>query len=69
MRRRERRPELLWEDFEATYAKAGEKYRGKEVTEKIVTQWITNYGSQLHKFSATNPKYKHLLNDNDSLLH
>lgn len=61
--------ELLWEDFEATYAKAGEKYRGKNVTEKIVTQWITNYGEHLHEFLATNPKYKHLLNDEDHLLH
>ncbi|MGD6796303.1 YfhJ family protein [Metabacillus sp. JX24] len=61
--------ELLWDDFETTYAKAGEKYRGKNMTEKIVTQWIVNYGDKLHQFLATNPKYSHLLNDNDGMLH
>jgi len=50
--------ELLWEDFETTYAKAGRKYRGKEVTEQIVRQWIQNYGEKLHEFIAVNPKYK-----------
>ncbi len=38
--------ELVWEDFEATYAKAGYEYKGKEVTEKVVRQWITTYGSK-----------------------
>ncbi|KEZ48011.1 MULTISPECIES: YfhJ family protein [Metabacillus] len=61
--------ELLWDDFETTYAKAGEKYRGKNMTEKIVTQWIVNYGDKLHQFLATNPKYSHLLNDSDGMLH
>ena len=53
--------ELLWGDFEATYAKAGHKYMGSEMTEKVVRQWIEQYGSQLHEFVARNPKYKHLL--------
>jgi len=53
--------ELLWEDFETTYAKAGRTYRGPNVTERIVRQWIDNYGSRLHEFAATNPKYAHLL--------
>lgn len=61
--------ELLWDDFETTYAKAGEKYRGKNMTEKIVTQWIVNYGDKLHQFLATNPKYSHLLNDSEGMLH
>ena len=61
--------ELLWDDFETTYAKAGEKYRGKNMTEKIVTQWIVNYGDKLHQFLATNPKYSHLLNDSDGMIH
>jgi hypothetical protein len=55
--------ELLWSDFEATYAKAGHKYMGSEMTEKVVRQWIENYGSQLHEFVARNPKYKHLLEE------
>jgi hypothetical protein len=53
--------ELLWDDFETTYARAGHEYRGKELTEKVVRQWIQNYGSRLHEFVAKNPKYKDLL--------
>lgn len=59
--------DLLWEDFEATYAKAGHEYAGAEMTLKVVTQWIDNYGERLHDFVAKNPKYRHLLqgkNDN-----
>ncbi|WLR54104.1 YfhJ family protein [Mesobacillus subterraneus] len=53
--------ELLWGDFESTYAKAGHEYMGIEMTEKVVRQWIDNYGGQLHEFVGRNPKYKHLL--------
>lgn len=53
--------ELLSEDFEATYAKAGHDYMGSAVTEKVVRQWIEHYGAQLHDFVERNPKYKHLL--------
>ncbi|OKL35971.1 YfhJ family protein [Domibacillus mangrovi] len=61
--------ELLWEDFETTYAKAGYDYQGKEATEKVVTQWIDNYGPKLHEFMANNPKYKHLLDDSSDVTH
>lgn len=61
--------ELLWEDFESTYAKAGREYKGPEMTERIVRQWIENYGEKLHEFVANNPKYKHLLGNDDHLLH
>ncbi|WML57369.1 YfhJ family protein [Neobacillus sp. PS2-9] len=54
--------ELLWDDFETSYAKAGREYKGSEMTEKIVRQWIENYGNRLHDFVTTNPKYKHFLN-------
>ncbi|MDQ0163054.1 YfhJ family protein [Aeribacillus alveayuensis] len=57
--------ELLWEDFETTYAKAGRKYRGKEVTEQIVRQWIQNYGENLHEFVAKNPKYAKFFKDRE----
>jgi hypothetical protein len=60
--------ELLWEDFEATYAKAGREYKGPEMTERIVRQWIDYYGGKLHEFVANNPKYKHLLDNNFNLL-
>ncbi|AIM17260.1 MULTISPECIES: YfhJ family protein [Neobacillus] len=50
--------ELLWEDFETTFAKAGQQYMGSEMTERIVRQWIENYGDKLHDFIATNPKYE-----------
>lgn len=60
--------ELLWSDFEATYAKAGYEYNGSEVTEKVIRQWIKSYGTKLHDFAATNPKYAHLLKDDESSL-
>jgi hypothetical protein len=60
--------EFLWEDFEATYAKAGHEYAGEAMTAKVVTQWIENYGERLHEFISKNSKYQHLLNNSD-LLH
>lgn len=54
--------ELLWEDFEATYAKAGHEYAGEEMTSRVVRTWIDNYGEQFHEFIAKNPKYQQLLN-------
>ncbi|OIJ21230.1 hypothetical protein BKP45_00135 [Anaerobacillus alkalidiazotrophicus] len=53
--------EALWEDFEATRAKAGHDYEGQEVTESYVKQFIQNYGAYLHKFASKNEKFKHLL--------
>ncbi|NJP37808.1 YfhJ family protein [Alkalicoccus luteus] len=50
--------ELLWEDFEATYAKAGHTYKGREMTEKVLIQWIDNYGSELHEVLKNNPRYQ-----------
>lgn len=47
--------ELLWEDFEVTRAKAGREYKGKEMTEKIVRQWINNYGPRLHEMKLPDP--------------
>ncbi|WP_077211012.1 YfhJ family protein [Bacillus dakarensis] len=60
--------ELLWDDFETTRAKAGRDYKGSEMTEKVVRQWIENYGEKLHEFLATNPKYKHLLEQDPKTL-
>lgn len=60
--------ELLWDDFETTRAKAGREYKGSEMTEKIVRQWIENYGEKLHEFMANNPKYKHLLEQSNDKL-
>ncbi|WP_026693427.1 YfhJ family protein [Peribacillus kribbensis] len=57
--------ELLWEDFEATYAKAGHEYRGPEMTEKYVRQLIETYGADIHRFLAGNSKYKHLFEENE----
>lgn len=63
--------ELLWDDFETTSAKAGREYKGPEMTEKVVRQWINHYGDKLHEFVANNPKYKHLFEQgkDDTLLH
>jgi hypothetical protein len=55
--------EALWEDFEATRAKAGRDYEGQAVTERFVTQFIENYGSRLHEFASRNEKFKHLLKE------
>ncbi|MEH7251092.1 YfhJ family protein [Neobacillus niacini] len=60
--------ELMWDDFETTAAKAGRDYLGSEMTERIVRQWIENYGDRLHEFIAKNPKYQHFLNQDKSSL-
>ncbi|MGD7046099.1 YfhJ family protein [Jeotgalibacillus proteolyticus] len=61
--------DLLWEDFEATYAKAGHDYQGKEVTTRVVRQWIVNYGERLHQVAAMNPKYAELLSSQEDTKH
>ncbi|RDZ07744.1 hypothetical protein C3744_27200 [Priestia megaterium] len=61
--------ELFWEDFESSYAKAGYDYKGKEATEKVVTMYINSYGNKLHEIAVKNPKYQHLLNNDDYLKH
>ncbi len=60
--------ELLWEDFETTYAKSG-RYLGQEAAEKVVRQWLENYGDRLHEFAGRNPKYQHLLDAEDDVKH
>jgi hypothetical protein len=60
--------ELLWDDFETTAAKAGRDYLGSEMTERIVKQWIENYGGNLHEFVAKNPKYKDFLNQEEKTI-
>ncbi|MET1014746.1 MAG: YfhJ family protein [Paenisporosarcina sp.] len=57
--------ELLWSDFESSYAKAGYDYKGAEVTEKVIRQWINSYGNRIHEFAGNNPKYAHLLKMDD----
>ncbi|MED3865338.1 YfhJ family protein [Priestia megaterium] len=61
--------ELFWEDFESSYAKAGYDYKGKEATEKVVKMYINSYGDKLHEIAVKNPKYQHLLNNDDYLKH
>ncbi|QNR20286.1 hypothetical protein HNY42_04765 [Exiguobacterium sp. Helios] len=53
--------EVLWEDFEATLARAGEKYQGEAVAVHFVQQQIKQHGSMLHRFNTTNEKFKHLM--------
>ena len=60
--------ELLWSDFEATSAKAGNNYRGTEYTENLVRQLITSYGDKLHLFAGRNPKYAHLLDNSEDMM-
>ncbi|MFC7394593.1 YfhJ family protein [Scopulibacillus cellulosilyticus] len=57
--------EILWEDFEATRAKAGRSYVEKAVTEKIIKQWIDFYGPKFHEVIANNPKFQKFIKDKD----
>ena len=57
--------ELLWSDFESSYARAGYEYKGATVTEMVIKKWIEGYGAQLHEFASSNEKYKHLLEADD----
>ncbi|MFB5088506.1 YfhJ family protein [Psychrobacillus sp. PGGUH221] len=59
--------ELLWSDFESSYARAGYDYKGAAVTEMVIKKWIEGYGDQLHEFASSNEKYKHLLEVDDFL--
>lgn len=61
--------ELLWSDFESSYAKAGYEYKGSEVTEKVIRQWIDSYGDRIHEFAGNNPKYAHLLKEDGGSVH
>ncbi|KAA6447819.1 YfhJ family protein [Bacillus swezeyi] len=61
--------ELLWEDFESTFAKAGHPYRGKELTERVVLEWIEHYGSHLHLFQTEKSSFVDLLTGDHGLLH
>ncbi|MBM7572466.1 YfhJ family protein [Aquibacillus albus] len=60
--------ELLWEDFETTRAKAGREYEGKQMTERIVSGWINQYGPRLHEF-ANHEKYKKMFNKGNDQVH
>ncbi len=53
--------EVLWEDFEATLARAGEKYQGEAVAVRFVEQQIKQHGAMLHRFNTSNEKFKHLM--------
>jgi hypothetical protein len=61
--------ELLWEDFETTYAKARGEYLGKDMAGRLVKQWIDSYGGRLHEFASRNPKYSHMLEDEGDVSH
>ncbi|MBC1504722.1 hypothetical protein HB825_10170 [Listeria booriae] len=40
--------EMLWSDFEASYAKAGYPYRGEEYASDYVAKQIKQHGASLH---------------------
>ncbi|ABS20796.1 YfhJ family protein [Bacillus cytotoxicus] len=60
--------ELLWEDFQATYAKSG-RYQGAKMTEQVVRAWIENHGGRLHEIRTNNPKYSHFINQEEHIKH
>ncbi|WEG12765.1 YfhJ family protein [Pullulanibacillus sp. KACC 23026] len=49
--------EAIWEDIDATRAKGGFKYRGKEQTAKQVEQWIRSHGKHIHHLSDDPKSY------------
>ncbi|MEC1955992.1 YfhJ family protein, partial [Bacillus anthracis] len=49
-------------------AKSG-RYQGEEMTEQVVRSWINNHGGRLHEMRTNNPKYSHLINQEDHLKH
>jgi hypothetical protein len=61
--------ELLWDDFETTYARAGHEYLGSEATERVVKQWIKQYGESLHEFAGQYSKYKEYFEPDKNTLH
>ncbi|MBB5174631.1 YfhJ family protein [Texcoconibacillus texcoconensis] len=50
--------EMFWEDFQATYAKAGRSFQGNETGEKIVSMWIKQHGPHLNEKLLESPKYQ-----------
>ncbi|TFD99636.1 YfhJ family protein [Jeotgalibacillus salarius] len=57
--------DLLREDFEATYAKAGYEYQGEEMSKRIVEQWIEHYGDRINEVASMNEKYAAILKNDD----
>ncbi|CUL31517.1 conserved hypothetical protein [Listeria monocytogenes] len=47
--------EMLWSDFESSYAKAGYPYRGPEYAADYVRQQIERHGSFLHQVERKGP--------------
>ncbi|WML43063.1 YfhJ family protein [Neobacillus sp. PS3-40] len=61
--------ELLWDDFETTFVRAGVESLGSETTELVVKQWIEQYGGHLHEFAGENLKYKGYFEQDKNTLH
>ncbi|WP_244093878.1 YfhJ family protein [Jeotgalibacillus sp. R-1-5s-1] len=59
--------DLLKEDFEATYAKAGYEYQGQEMAQRVVEQWIQSYGGRIHEIAAMNERYAAILSGDDDV--
>ena len=37
------------------------------MTEQVVRSWINNHGVRLHEMRTNNPKYSHLINQEDHI--
>ncbi|WP_066185822.1 MULTISPECIES: YfhJ family protein [Gracilibacillus] len=61
--------ELLWEDFEASRAKAGREYEGADITAKFVRHFIDQYGSNLTDFATRYPKYQQMIDKSNKTIH
>lgn len=60
--------ELMWDDIATTHAKALFSVMEDEKIASIIRHWIKGHGDHLKDFIATNPLYKHLLED-DTIIH
>lgn len=60
--------ELMWDDIATSHAKATFSVMSEEKITNIIRQWIKGHGEHLKEFIATNPRYKHLLED-DTIIH
>jgi len=60
--------ELLWDDFATTSAKTG-IYQSFEITQRVVKQWIEQYGEHLHEFVAEHPKYEEYFTEDKYSVH
>lgn len=59
---------VLWHEIEATYPHPNWYYQAKAV-EKVIREWILQYGDQIHELVDKQPDLKRLFTVDKKLLH